>query len=671
MKKEYYLQLCDEIWEHNRRYYVEHAPTISDEEFDALLKKIEAIERDHPEWISADSPSQRVGEMLMEGFKTAEHAIPMLSIANVYSMEEIEDFIKRMQKLSGKESHALCAELKMDGIAVSVRYEKGHFVRGVTRGDGKKGDDITHNMKTILSLPLRLGGENIPDILEVRGEVFMPIAAFQKLNHAKEQDGEPLFANPRNAASGSLKLLDSKITAKRNLAVVFYAVAEVSGSHLRGQYESHHFMQKLGLPTLDLVKKCDTIAEVKGFIEEVRKVRPNLAYNIDGVVLKLDDLKEQIRMGNTGKNPRWAVAYKFAAEQAQTRIKEIVVQIGRTGVCTPVAELEPVFLAGSTIARASLYNEEEVRRKDIRVGDLATIEKGGDVIPKIVEVDLRSRPESSRPWQMPTFCPSCGSLLVKVSGEVAVRCPNGSGCPEQQLRKIVYFAGKEAMDIENLGEKVVEQLIQRGLVKKPSDIYKLSEIELLQLDGFKSKAVERLMNSIASSKSIAFPKFIMALGIKHVGTGASELLAKKSGDIETLSKMTKDQLLSIEGIGEKIANAVIEYFADLSHLDEIEKMLALGVSPQKMQIKTFHNHPFSDKTFVLTGTMERYTRSAASGLIKERGGKVTSSVSKSTDYLLAGESPGSKKDKAEALGVKILSEQEFENMLNIEGCVHE
>lgn len=664
MDKAEYKKLCREVWEHNRKYYVDHAPTISDEEFDSLLKKLEHIEKEHPEWVTPTSPTQRVGEMLTEGFKTVKHRIPMLSLANTYSTQEIEEFIKRIRKLSGKSHIAFSCELKMDGIAVTVRYENGALAQAVTRGDGKKGDDITSNMKTIFSLPLQLYGENIPEILEVRGEVFMPVAAFEKLNADRETSGEPLFANPRNAASGSLKLLDPGITAKRNLAVVFYAVAEISENHLSSQYQSHHYLRKLGLPTLDYLKKCDTIAEIWDFAEEVRKARSKLPYHIDGIVIKLDDLKEQQRMGNTNKNPRWAVAYKFAAEQAQTRIKAITVQVGRTGVCTPVAELEPVFLAGSTISRATLHNEEEIQRKDIRVGDLATIEKGGDVIPKVVEVDVKARSTNSEPWKMPSHCPSCGSELIKSAGEVAVRCPNTVGCKEQQLRRIVYFTSKQAMDIDNLGEKVVEQLIQRGFVKKPSDIYRLTAMELLQLDGFKSKAVDRVLKGIDQSKNVSLSRFIMALGIKYVGAGTAELLANKAGDIDTLSKMSVEDLLSIEGVGEKVAHEVVDYFANKENQDEIQRFIAAGVQPQKVEIKVFEGHPFSGKTFVLTGTLEKYTRSSASSLIKERGGKVTNSVSKNTDFVLAGDTPGSKKDKAEALGVSILTESEFEKMIN-------
>lgn len=664
MEKEDYEILCKEVWEHNRRYYVEHAPVISDEEFDALLRRLENIERLHPDWITPTSPTQRVNEALSEGFKTVPHRHPMLSLANTYSTAEIEDFIKRMQKVGGKAEIEFSCELKMDGVAITAIYENGVFVQGITRGDGKKGDDITLNMKTISNLPHSLKGDAYPETLEVRGEVYMPAASFEKLNAEREAGGLPLFANPRNSASGSLKLLDSSLTAKRDLKVVFYAFPEAKIEHLKSQYACHEYLKSLGLPTLDYVRKCHTIDEIWDFVEWVREARPSLPYQIDGVVIKLDNLKEQAKIGATGKTPRWAVAFKFEAEKAKTRILNITVQVGRTGVCTPVAELEPVLLSGSTISRATLHNEEEVMRKDIRVGDLATIEKGGDVIPKVLAIDLASRPKESHAWKMPDICPSCGTQLIRTSGEVAVRCPNAGGCPEQGLRRIQHFASKGVMNIENLGEKIIEQLIQRGFVTKPSDIYRLRELELFQLDGFKAKAVDRLLKSIAHSKDVSLDRFILSLGIKHVGAGIAELLAKKAGDIDTLSSLTTDELMAMDGIGEKVAFSVRAFFDEPGNLHEIKELQALGVNPQPLKRISFSGHLFSGKSFVLTGTLEHFTRANASSLIKERGGKVAGSVSKNTDYLLIGDSPGSKKEKAEALGVTILSEKEFEQMLH-------
>lgn len=659
-----YEKLCQEIWDHNRRYYTENQPIISDEAFDRLMAQLEAIEKIHPEWISSSSPTQRVNEFTTQGFKTVEHRVPMLSLANTYSKEEIADFIKRMHKLVEHQRIAFSCELKMDGIAITAVYEKGSFVRGITRGDGKKGDDITANLRAIEGLPLRLSGDHVPDYLEVRGEVYMPHAVFKKLNEGRAASEELMWANPRNAAAGSLKLLDSREVARRCLSIVFYSVAEDSSQFLTKQYGVHDFLQKLGLPALEHHSICYTLDEIWDFAGKVLELRPKLEYDIDGVVIKVDELKEQKRLGSTGKSPRWAVAYKFAAEQAITRILGITVQIGRTGTLTPVAELDPVFLAGSTISRATLHNEEEVQRKDIRIGDVVVIEKGGDVIPKVVSVDFTKRTdESAAPWIMPEECPSCGANVVRVPGEVAVRCPNSEGCPEQQLKRLIYFSGKSSMDIENMGEKVVEQLVQRRFVCSPSDIYRLTEEQLYQLDGFKAKSVQNLLTSINRSRDVSLDRFIMALGIKHIGTETAELLAKKAGNVEALMGMTAEDLIRIDGIGEKVAGAIVDYFANEKNRQEINELLKLGVKPHQLKTVTFQGHPFAEKTFVLTGTLQNYTRSAAASLIKDRGGKVSDSVSKKTDYVVAGEEAGSKLEKAQALGISVLTEEQFSAML--------
>lgn len=659
-----YLKLCEEIWIHNKKYYAEHKPAISDEEFDRLLDQLVQMEKRHPEWVTPDSPTQRVGEMLAEGFKTAVHSVPMLSLANTYSVEELKDFINRMHKLTGKKELAFSCELKMDGLAVSVRYEKGHLVQAVTRGDGKKGDVITNNIRTIESLPLRLYGPHIPDVLEVRGEVYMTRKVFQDLNEERVAAGEEPWANPRNAAAGTVKLLDPKEVAKRKLSIVLYGVAEDSSHRIHSQFEAHSYLKELGFPTLAKVARKNDLESIMEFAEEIRVARPAFPFDIDGFVVKLDDLKEQKHLGTTGKNPRWAVAYKFAAEQAHTKIHDITVQVGRTGVLTPVAELEPVFLAGSTIARATLHNEEEVMRKDIRVGDYVTIEKGGDVIPKVVEVDFSKRPShGSEPWRMPAHCPTCGASVERVPGEVAVRCPNGKNCPDQLLRRLVHFTGKDAMDIEHMGEKIVEQLVQKGFVCHSSDIFALTEEQVSRLENFKEKSISNLLTSIQKAKKVTLDKFVMALGIKHVGAGTAELLAERAGSIEKLMQITEEQLLAIEGIGEKVAHSVIDYFANESNRVEIDRLLSLGVSPEARQVKQLVNHSFGGKSFVLTGTLPTYSRAEAAALIKERGGKVTESVSKKTDFVLAGEEAGSKLDKAKNFGIRIIDEREFIEML--------
>lgn len=656
-----YEKLCQEIWEHNYRYYSGN-PIISDEEFDALLKHLIEIEKRHPEWVTPNSPTQRVGEQPAEGFQLVSHRIPMLSLANTYSKDELQDFIDRMHRLTERETAFSC-EIKMDGVAVTVRFENGKYVRGVTRGDGKRGDDVTANIKTISSLPLQLYQKDVPNVLELRGEVFMPHEVFRKLNKLREEKEEPLWANPRNAAAGSLKLLDPQETSQRHLSIVFYGVAEDSSHQLKSQFDTHQYLQRHGLPILPFIARCHNLEEIWSFAEKVRKERSQLPFDIDGIVVKVDDLLQQEHLGSTAKNPRWAVAYKFAAEQAVTKIHTISVQVGRTGVLTPVAELEPVFLAGSTISRATLHNEEEIQRKDIRVGDTVTIEKGGDVIPKVVNVHPSLRSPNSVPWKMPEYCPVCETAVVRSNEEVALRCPNLQ-CPAQQLGRLIHFASKSAMDIDGLGEKIMEQLLLREFVTQPSDIYKLTSNELMQLEGFKEKSVHNLLQGIEKSKQVSLSRFIMALGIKHVGSGTADLLASHAGDIQTLMNLSEEDFLKIEGIGPIIATAVAEYFQDEKNRAEIQTLLDLGVTPRvEQKRKIVESHPFNGKIFVLTGTLQRYKRNEASDLIKERGGKVTESVSKKTDFLLAGEEAGSKLEKARSLGIRILTEEEFIAML--------
>ncbi len=659
-----YDKLVAEIQKHDRLYYVENKPVISDYEYDLLLKKLEKMEEDHPEWVTETSPTQRVKDPLSKGFKQAAHAVPMLSLDNTYSEEELEDFIKRVHKLLEKSHVPFCAELKMDGIAVSVRYEKGVYTRALTRGDGKKGDDITSNMRTIHSVPLKLTG-TIPDVLEVRGEVYMPHKAFQAQNKRKEEAGEELWANPRNAAAGSLKLLDPLEVSHRGLAVVFYGLAESDQSLVHNQYDVHLYLKKLGLPVFDddNVTVADGADRLMKFAHKIEKKRDTLPFDIDGIVIKVDHMKYWSLLGTTGKSPRWAVAYKFAPEQATTQIREITVQVGRTGVLTPVAELEPVFLAGSTIARATLHNEEEVARKDIREGDWAVIAKGGDVIPQVLEVDVKRRTAHSKSWEMPTHCPVCGTHVVRTEGEVAVRCPNSKGCEEQVIRRIAYFASKDAMDIDHMGEKVVEQLVRKKLVKHVSDIYKLNSSDLAQLDGFKEKSIHNLLTSIDKSRQVSLARFILALSIRYVGEETAEILAREAGSIHKLAEMSEEELLKIDGVGDKMAVAIVAYFQESSNLKEIELLLENGVKPQASQRMIRTDHTFSGKTFVLTGALQNYTRDQAEDLIKERGGKVTGSVSKKTDFVLVGEDAGSKLDKAKELQIQILSEKQFEGLL--------
>lgn len=661
MTKTEYEQLCKEIWDHNRRYYIEDNPIISDFEYDQLLKQLEQIEKDHPDWISPGSPTQRVGEALVGKFPVVKHKIPMLSLQNTYNEEEVADFLKRLHKLLERDSIELTAELKMDGTAVTVIYENGILSRAITRGNGSEGDEITANVRTIGNLPLVI--YDAPDLLEVRGEVYLDHDTFMALNKEKEEDGEPLFANPRNAAAGTLKLLDPAEVSRRGLKIALYAVAQDSSGLINSQHEAFKRMDQLGLPAVPKHALCRSEKEIWDFIHETGRIRPSLPFDIDGVVIKVNSYNDWDQLGATGKNPRYAVAYKFAAEQATTRINEITVQVGRTGILTPVAELEPTLLAGSTISRATLHNQDEIERKDIRVGDWVWIEKGGDVIPKVVKVITERRPTDSHPWHMPTQCPSCGSPVEKIEEEVAVRCPNHKGCPEQRLRRIIFGVGKQALDIDELGEKVTQMLVEHRFVSKLSDVFKLTMDQVLQLEGFKQKSAENLLAGINQARNTTLTRFIHAIGIKHVGKGIAELLGNAAGSIEALQTMTYDQLMEINGVGEKVASSVIEFFADPENCQEVQDLLAAGINIQNPKRIENTDHPFYGKSFVLTGTLEKYSRNEASDLIKERGGKVIGSVSKKTDFLLAGEAAGSKLEKAQQLGVRVLTEQEFIQLL--------
>lgn len=657
-----YIQFIEEIHKHDRLYFLEAKPVISDYEYDQLVKKVEAIEKIHPEWIDSSSPTQRLTDQPSKGFIQVKHRTPMLSLSNTYSRQEVEDFIKRIQKWLGSQNLQFCAELKMDGVAVTAYYENGKLLKALTRGDGKIGDDITANIKAVRSIPLCI---KTKEKIEVRGEVFMLHKVFQKLNQTKLVTGDELWANPRNATAGALKLFDPNQVAKRSLSAVFYAFANEAETPCTTQYDCHHYLKALGLPSFPdaYIKRCYTADEIMDFAKQIEKKRHQLAFDIDGIVIKIDRLKDHVELGVTGKSPRWAIAYKFAPEQAETQIKGITVQVGRTGVLTPVAELEPVLLAGSTIARATLHNREEIERKDIRIKDYIILEKGGDVIPKVLQVNLKKRTKSSIVWHMPPFCPSCGSKVVHNEGEVAIRCPNTKNCPGQVMSKIFFFASKDAMNIEHLGDKVIKQLIEKKLVRSAADLYRLTKEDLAQLEGFKEKSIQNLLNSIDKSRHVNLERFILALGIKYVGECSAELLAQVARTIDRLLEMRIDELQKIQGIGEKTAIAVVEHFKEPDHLQEVQALLKAGVKPQSMQTIQIENHCFANKIFVLTGTLKEYSRTDAILLIKERGGRVTNSVSRNTDYLLIGEDPGSKLVKAQEYKVHILHEQTFKDLL--------
>jgi DNA ligase (NAD+) len=664
MERIEYQKLVQAILRHDYLYYVECRPEISDLEYDHLVKRLEAIERAHPEWITSNSPTQRVGEMA-HGFQQGFHSVPMLSIANTYSKREVEQFVARLCKLLEREQLDFLCEPKMDGTAVSLLYEKGKFVRGLTRGDGKKGDEITENLKTVVRLPLEIVGKNIPNRLEIRAEVFISYPAFDRLNRAAAERGEEQWANPRNAAAGSLKLMDPKEVSKRALDIICFGIVGEGAVGIPTQNEVHLWLERHGFPIFAEQHRllCADGDAIMKFAEQVQQERRKLLFPIDGIVAKVNLLRYHDQLGATGKSPRWVIAYKFAAEQATTKVRDIIVQLGRTGVLTPVAELDPVYLFGSTIARATLHNREEVHRKDVRIGDMVIIEKGGDVIPKIVAVDMEKRPPHSHMWRMPTECPSCGHPLVEGEG-VALFCPQGWDCPEQKIRRLIFFASKEAMDIAHLGEKAVMLLVEKGLVDAYADFYTLTEEQLKGLDGFKQKSRENLLRGIEASKQVPLDRLIFAFGIHHVGRQTAEILAKHMGDLSALAQATFEELSAIPGVGEIVARSIISYFGNTRAKRDINALLSVGVAPIINKNRVRHGHCFDKKIFVLTGTLEQYTRQAATALIEECGGRVTSSVSRKTDYLLAGADPGAKLEQAKQMGIEVLSESQFEKLLN-------
>ncbi len=655
-----YEKLCDEIWEHNRLYFQEGRPRISDDAFDALVRKLQAIEAEHPEWISPTSPTQRIGEKPLAGFAEVRHTTAMLSLEKAFSREELIAFENRIKKLLVNKTIEYSAEVKIDGLAVAVTYENGHYVQAVTRGDGVLGSDVTQNVKTCRRLPLRLTHGSLPHHLEVRGEVYLPKKAFAAMNEERKQAGEPLWANPRNAAAGSLKLLDPKEVAKRSeLSIAFYGAVFSRDVPKLTQSQMLAFLKELGLPILPYVAHCSSIDEVMAFADSIEKKRHDIPFGIDGVVVKIDNLKDFEELGATHKHPRGAIAYKFSAEQAETKVLDITVQVGRTGVLTPVAELEPVFLAGSTISRATLHNFEEVSRKDIRIGDTVCIEKGGDVIPKVVSVDLEKRPSAASPFSPPQSCPACGSPVVSDPQEVALRC-SSEGCPQKRARRLIYFAGKDGLDIEHLGEKVMLQLIDNGYVTQPADIFSLTQEQLATLDGFKDKAITNLLQSIEKAKKTTLSKLLMALGIRYVGSQVASSVAKIAKTIDKLSKMTVEDFETIEGVGIKVATSIVSYFASLEHLAEVQALQERGVVIEEAESAAIvPDHPLCNKTVVLTGTLSSMTRHEAIERITACGGHVSESVSKKTDFVVAGDSPGSKLDKAQKLGVRVLTEEEF------------
>ncbi|HSW53772.1 MAG TPA: NAD-dependent DNA ligase LigA [Ignavibacteriaceae bacterium] len=660
-----------QIREHDYKYYVLAQPAISDPEYDKLVKELEALEKQYPELITPDSPTQRVGNDLTKDFKPVEHKIPMLSLSNTYSEDELYDFDRRVKDgLADDEKVEYLVELKIDGASVSINYVNGVLKTAATRGDGTSGEEITNNVRTIKSIPLKIKKDKSISYklndFEVRGEIFMNIADFENLNKEREKSGEKTFANPRNSTAGTLKLQDPKIVARRPLNTFTYSLISPE-DELKSQEENLLLLKKLGFKVNEHFKKCSSIEEVVRVCKEFEILREKLKYEIDGAVIKVNSIKQQNELGSIAKAPRWAVAFKFKSKQAITKIKDIVWQVGRTGAVTPVAELEPKFLAGSTISRATLHNFDEIERKDIRVDDIVVIEKGGDVIPKVVEVVLSERPSGSRKIKPPEKCPACGSKLFKPEGEVAFYCEN-SECPDQIKGRLEHFASRGAMDIEGLGESLIDLFVEKGFLKTYSDIYKLKNFkdDLVAIDRLGEKSISNLLNSIERSKEKPFDKVLFALGIRYVGSGAAKKLAAHFKSLDSLIKATEEEIVEVYEIGESISKSVKKFFSDSHNKKNIEELKKAGLKFSFTDAKTdfVGDNFFKGKTFVLTGSLSSFTREEAEEKITNFGGNVTSSVSKKTDYVLAGEKAGSKLDKAKTLGIIILDEIEFQKKIS-------
>jgi DNA ligase (NAD+) len=656
-------RLRAEIRRHDYLYYVLNQPEISDQQYDKLFAELKSLEGKFPGLITPDSPTQRVSEKPLEGFKTVRHAVPMLSMDNTYSAEELRAFDERVAK--GLESHDYdyVVELKIDGVAISIRYEKGKLVRAATRGDGRVGDDITANARTIKAVPLALmaGEVKVPDVLEVRGEAYMPTKAFVGLNKQREKEGEVLFANPRNATAGSLKLLDSKITAQRNLAFFAYATGEISQPLAKDHYEILQMFKKLGLPVNPHIKHAKDIDEVVKICNNWDSRREELNYQIDGMVIKVNSLGQREILGFTGRAPRWCISYKFAAEQAETVVESIDVQVGKGGTLTPVANLMPVFLAGTTVKRASLHNFDQMKRLDVREGDTVVIEKAGEIIPQVVEVRKERRPKGTSPFKQPKKCPNCGGDVKKDEEGVFLRCVNPH-CLGQLKERLRYFAGRGQMDIEHLGEALIDQLVDAGLVKNFADIYKLTKEDLVELERMADKSAQNVIDSVEASKTRPLWRLVAGLGIRHIGGQTAQMLAEEFGSLNALRNASQAELDAIEQIGGKVAESVYEFFHNDKNVSVIEGLLAAGVKPE-LPKKTKARGKLAGKTIVVTGTLENFSRGQAEQAIRDAGGKATSSVSKNTDFVLAGENPGSKLDKAKQLGVKVIGEKEFMEMI--------
>ncbi|MEW6143719.1 MAG: NAD-dependent DNA ligase LigA [Thermodesulfobacteriota bacterium] len=654
-------KLSRELEYHNYLYYVKNAPEISDYEFDSMLNELKELEAGFPDLVKPDSPTQRVGGWVAEGFASVSHVVPMMSIDNVSGIDGAYEFDKRVKRLLGTDGDIeYVAEPKFDGVSASLRYDDGILTKGATRGNGLVGEDVTNNLKTIKTIPLKLKGkDHIPGLIEIRGEVLYPIEAFRKLNRELAEAGEPLFANPRNAASGAIRQLDSSITASRPLTFYGWGVGEVRGTDIKTEWQLVERLREWGFKVEDHMMKCANIDEAISYQKEMESARDNLPYEADGIVIKVNRRDYQKELGTTAKHPRWNIAYKFKPRQGTTRIKDIIVQVGRVGLLTPVAELEPVSIGGITIKRASLHTDDIIRAKDIRIGDTVLVERAGDVIPEVVMPIIEKRTGKEKAFRMPDKCPVCGTHVEKEGAYYY--CPNLS-CPAQLKGRILHLASRRAFDIEGLGEKIVEQLMAKGMVKDPADVFYLKKEDLEPLERFAEKSASNLEAQIEKSKNVTFDRFINALSIPHVGERVAQIMAENYHDVDALMNTTVDALMDIHTVGTEIAESIVHFFGLKQSRRLIEKMLDAGVKIQYRK-KAAVSDKLKGQVFVFTGALESMTRDEAERLVAEHGGRATSSVTKKTSYVVVGSDPGSKYDKAVSLGIQILSEDEFKKMI--------
>jgi DNA ligase (NAD+) len=649
-------QLRDEIRQHDVLYYVHNAPQITDQQYDTLFSQLKQLEAAHPDLITSDSPTQRVSEQPVEGFETVGHTVPMLSIDNTYNEDELRKFDERVTKGLEGAGYDYTVEPKIDGLAISLRYENGHLARAATRGDGSRGDDVTSNIRTIKAIPLTLENKDIPDVLEVRGEVYMPKKAFTELNSLREDAGEPPFANPRNAAAGSLKLLDPRITATRKLAFFAYSVGQASTPPSQTHYEAMDKLKDFGLP-VNNAEKAENIDTVITICHLQEKAKNSLDYQIDGMVIKVNRYDQHDLLGTTGRAPKWCIAYKFPAEQAETIAESITMQVGKNGTLTPVANLKPVQLAGTTVKRATLHNFDQIQRLDIRCGDTVIIEKAGEIIPQVVDVVVKQRVLSeSKPFEIPTQCPACGGDVQKDENGVYLRCVNPN-CIAQLKERLEYFVGKSQMDIDKLGPALIEQLVDTKLVKTFADIYTLRFDQVVQLERMADKSAANVLDSIAASKTRPLWRLVAALGIRNVGGQSAQILADEFGTLDALMAATVEQLTAIDQIGPIMAESIYDYLHDADNVNVIQAMLDAGVKPTAPKEKA--SNVLEGMTIVVTGTLKNLTRQQIEQMIKDHGGKTSSSVSKKTAFVIAGENAGTKLEKAKKLAVEVIDEKEF------------